>query len=258
MNHDNVVGFIAARMASTRFPNKPLTPIAGMPMLGHVLRRSEMATQLDEVWTATCDQEIVDYVATLGGTSVMTLRTHERATDRIAEALAHVERQTARRVDVALLIQGDEPLLDPAMLDALALTMRNNPACEIANLMSPIESVEEFEDPNTVKVVINAAGQAMYLSREPIPSRTKHVGPMPMWKQLGLIAFRRDALVRYAEMPPTPLEIIESVDVNRWLERGRAIQMVPTAIRTAAVDVPADVERVEMLMASDPLRARYG
>lgn len=252
----NVVGIIAARMSSTRFPDKPLAPIRGMPMIGHVYYRSRLAAGLDSVWIATCDQAIARYAATIGADAVMTANTHERATDRIAEALPYIEKRTGTRVDVALLIQGDEPLLMPAMLDELVEPMRRG-GIQIANLICPIASVAEFEDPNTVKVTRDRQGNALYLSREPIPSRQKYGGDVPMWKQLGLIAFTREALLEYTKLPPTPLEIIESVDMNRVLEHGHRLMMIETSHRTTAVDTPGDLTRVETLMATDPLVASY-
>jgi len=225
-------------------------------MLGHVYFRARAAEYLDEVWIATCDRAIIDYAALIGANAVLPRDTHERATDRIAEALPYIEERTRRRVDVAVLVQGDEPMLVPAMLDELVAPMRGD-GVSVANLISPILSVEEFEDPNAVKVVRDRARNALYLSREPIPSRQKFSGAVPMWKQLGLIAFTREALLEYTVLTPTPLEEIESVDMNRLLEHGRTIRMVETSHRTAAVDTPADLARVESLMANDPFVRAY-
>jgi 3-deoxy-manno-octulosonate cytidylyltransferase (CMP-KDO synthetase) len=252
----NVVGIIAARMASTRFPNKPLVSIRGMPMIGHVYHRARLAAGMNEVWIATCDQSIIDYASTIGAPAVMTSDRHSRATDRIAEAVPRIEERTGKAVDVAVLIQGDEPMLVPAMLEELVGAMRRDHVL-VANLISPIADAAEFEDPNTVKVVRDRAGHALYLSREPIPSRAKYDGAVPMWKQLGLIAFTRTALLEYTALSPTPLEEIESVDMNRLLEHGRRILMVETRHRTTAVDTPSDLARVEALMANDSLVASY-
>jgi 3-deoxy-manno-octulosonate cytidylyltransferase (CMP-KDO synthetase) len=253
----NVIGIAAARMASTRYPDKPMVPILGMPMIGHVLHRSRMATTLDDVWVATCDQAIVDYVRSIGGKAVMTASTHERATERIAEAMQKIEAETGRRVDVAALLQGDEPMLVPQMIDELIGPMRAPVPPPVVNLISAIDAEDEFTDPNTVKVVLGTGRDILYLSREPIPSRKKFSGDVPRWKQLGMIAFTRDALLDYVALPATPLEIIESVDMNRLLEHGRRIHAVPTAYRTAAVDTPADRDRVERFMTGDPLLSSY-
>lgn len=251
-----VTAIIAARMASTRFPDKPLARIAGIPMIGHVYHRARMAAGIDNVWIATCDESIMAYAASIGAPAVMTRDTHERATDRIAEAVPAIEAQTGIRTDVAVLVQGDEPMLVPQMLTDLVAPMRRGDAA-ITNLMSGIDDTAEFEDPNAVKVVCDRAGHALYFSREAIPSRQKFSGAIPKWKQLGLIAFTREALLEYSAMTPTPLEQIESVDMNRVLEHGRRILMVETTVRTAAVDTPADLTRVERLMAADPLIAQY-
>lgn len=251
-----IVGIIAARMASTRFPGKPLARIQGIPMIGHVYHRARMARRIDETWVATCDQAIIEYCASIGAPAVMTSDTHERATDRIAEALVKIEAQTGSGIDGAVLVQGDEPMLVPGMLDDLVVPLRDGRA-EVANLMSPIASEVEFDDANTVKVVCDRDRFALYFSREPIPSRRKFTQPVPMWKQLGLIAFTRQALLEYSQLAATPLEVIESVDMNRLLEHGRRILMVETSWRTIAVDTPDDLGRVGMLMAGDALMVHY-
>ena len=252
----NVVGFIPARMASTRFPGKPMAPIGGLPMIEHVYWRT-LLSSLDDAWVCTCDVELHDHMISIGGKSVMTSDQHERASDRIAEALEKVEAATGQKVDLAVLVQGDEPMILPSMLDELAAPARAGVEADVFNLMERIDSDQDFEDPNCVKVVVDTSSNALYLSREPIPSRKKFDGQPPRWKQLGLIAFRREALVDYARLEPTPLEIVESVDVNRLLEHGRRLRMIPTDSRTQAVDTPADLELVEALMATDPLISRY-
>jgi 3-deoxy-manno-octulosonate cytidylyltransferase (CMP-KDO synthetase) len=254
----HIVGIVAARMASTRYPNKPMVPILGMPMIGHVYHRSRLATSLDDLWVATCDRELVDYVESIGGKAVMTSDHHERATERIAEAVPIIEAQTKVRIDAAALLQGDEPMILPSMIDELVAPMRHSvTGASVVNLMSAIETNEEFADPNTVKVVLDSRGNALYFSREPIPSTKKFTGPIPRWKQLGMIIFSRQALMDYVGLTPTPLEQIESVDMNRLLEHGRSIRMIPTKHRTAAVDRPADRDAVESLMRDDALLPTY-
>ena len=253
-----VYGVIPARMGSSRFPNKPLAPILGMPMVGHVYHRALRAKRLEQVWVATCDKPIFDYVTSIGGNAVMTADTHERATDRTAEALLNIEKQTGKTVESVLMIQGDEPMLVPSELDDLVLAAEKAPDAAAANLMIKIASQKEFEDANVVKVVATVDGHAMYFSREPIPSRRLHRGDVPMWRQLGLILFRRSALLDYAKLAPTPLEVIESVDMNRFLENGRQIVLAEATHATRAVDTPADLADVERLMkASDTLSREY-
>lgn len=253
-----VCGIIPARLASTRYPDKPLALILGIPMIGHVYYRSCMAESLDEVWVATCDEAIRDYVVSIGGRAVMTSDSHERASDRAAEAVVKIEELDGTRVDWAALIQGDEPMIVPAMIDELVRAGLQDEDAEYVNLVERIRSQEEFEDPNTVKIVADRQGYAMYLSREPIPSRKKYAGEVPMWKQLGMILFKRDALLSYAEMEPTPLEMIESVDMDRVLEHGKRLKLVETTVSTKAVDTPEDLQEVERLMRGDPMIRRYG
>ncbi len=254
----DVIGVIPARMDSSRFPNKPLAPILGMPMVGHVYKRACLATGLSEVWVATCDEAIYDYVVSIGGKAVMTADTHERATDRTAEALVNIEAITGRQIEAVLMIQGDEPMLVPSELNDLVAAAEAAPDAAAANLMIKIRSQEEFEDLNAVKVVATVDGMALYLSREPIPSKRRFGADVPMWRQLGIILFRRDALLTYAGLEPTPLEIIESVDMNRFLEHGHSIKLVEATHPTKAVDTPADLAEVERLMrAGDPIADEY-
>lgn len=253
----NIFGIIPARMASSRFPNKPMVEILGVPMIGHVYHRSKMCECLTDVWVATCDKEIIDYIESIGGKAVMTADTHQRASDRAAEALLKIEEKTGNSIDFVALIQGDEPMLNPEMIDELVAPIQNDPGIQIINLIAKIESLEEFENANVVKVVLDQHDFALYFSREAIPSRKKYSGDVPMWKQLGLILFSRKALLDYTQMTPTPLEIIESVDMNRFLEHGIKIKMISTAHRIFGVDVPEDLQAVEPLLRNDPLTEKY-
>jgi 3-deoxy-manno-octulosonate cytidylyltransferase (CMP-KDO synthetase) len=253
----NIIGIIPARMASSRFPDKPMVKILGMPMIGHVYHRSKMCACLSDVWVATCDQEIMDYIVSIGGKAVMTADTHQRASDRAAEAVLEIEKVTSNSIDYVAMIQGDEPMLNPHMIDELVAPVRNDPVLQVTNLISKIDSLEEFENANAVKVVLDQHGFALYFSREAIPSRKKYSGDVPMWKQLGLILFGRKALLDYAQMTPTPLEIIESVDMNRFLEHGIKIKMVPISHRIFGVDVPEDLKAVEPLLRKDSLTEKY-
>lgn len=253
----NIIGVIPARMASSRFPDKPMAKILGMPMIGHVYQRSLLCGSLNDAWVATCDQVIVDYIESTGGKAVMTADTHQRASDRAAEALLTIEKKTGIPVDYVVMIQGDEPMLNPAMLDELIAPVLSDPTLQVVNLMTKIDTIEEFENPNAVKTVVDQQNFALYFSREPIPSRKKYSGDMQMWKQLGIILFSRAALLGYAQMTPTPLEIIESVDMNRFLEHGTRIKMVPVPFRAIGVDVPSELHEAEALLQNDPFTAKY-
>jgi len=231
--------------------------ILGMPMVGHVYLRSKMCDALDEVYVATCDQEIADYIKAIGGKAIMTADTHERASDRTAEALLKAEAQLGRRVDIVVLIQGDEPMVTPEMIKSAVKPLAEDNTILVSNLMSTMDSVEGFEDPNEVKVVVDCQGFALYFSREPIPSRRKGTSKVQMLKQICIIPFQRDFLLQYNEMKQTPLEIVESVDMNRILENGLKVKMVMTEIETFAVDVPADLKEVEKHLLRDRLLPLY-
>ena len=253
----NILGIIPARMAATRFPNKPMALLQDVPMVEHIYHRSLLSNLIDEVYVATCDQEIINHIKEINGKAVMTAYTHQRATDRSAEALIKIEKELNTTFDIVVMIQGDEPLIQPEMLDQLAEALMINPNAEIANLMQKLDNIEEIDNPNNVKVVTDINSMAIYFSREGIPSRTKYSEPFTTYKQLGLIAFRRSVLIDFAQLNPTPLEIIESVDMNRLIEHNRKIKMVPTAIITEAVDTPEDLIRVNEIMKTDKLFVKY-
>jgi len=253
-----VIGIIPARMASSRFPGKPLAPICGIPMIGHVYFRSKLSSALDEVYIATCDPEIMDYARSIGAKAVMTSISHERASDRTAEAMLAIEKQCGHTLDIVVMIQGDEPMLFPEMIDESIRPLLDNPSVKVVNLMAPLNDREEHEDPNEVKVVTDLEGNALYFSREPIPSRKKGAQEVPMQKQVCIIPFRRDFLITFNALPPTPLEIIESVDMLRILEHGHRVKMVPTGYATYSVDTPEDLACVEQCMRNDPLVTTYG
>lgn len=241
-----ILGIIPARMGSSRFPGKPMAPIHGKPMIGHVYDRVSSSRSLAKTVVATCDQEIFDYISSIGGTAVMTSTSHERASDRCAEALQIVEQNDDVNYDVVVMVQGDEPMTHPQMIDEAINPFIGNQDVQVVNLMAPIESIEEFKDRNCIKVVCDRKGYAIYFSREPIPTRAK--SDVHMYKQVCVIPFRRDFLIEYTQMTPTPLEIAESIDMLRILENGMKVLMVPTTRRTFAVDTPDDLQRVTALM----------
>ena len=251
------IGIIPARMASSRLPGKPLVPICGIPMVGHVYFRSKMSRALEEVYIATCDKEICDYADGIGATGIMTADTHERATDRSAEAMEKIEAMTGEKADIIVMIQGDEPLLVPQMIDEVIAPLKKDPEVMVANLMSPLKNLEEFKDPNEVKVAVDENGFALYFSREPIPSIKKGGKNIPMMRQLCIIPFRRDFLLTFNKLPPTPLEIIESIDMLRLLEHGYKVKIVSTESDTYSEDTPEDLSKVEQLMKNDPLLSQY-
>lgn len=253
----NIIGIIPARMESSRYPGKPLAKIHGIPMVGHCYLRAKMSSLLTEVYVATCNQEVVDYIASIGGKAIMTANTHERASDRAAEAMLTAEAMSGLKTDVVVMIQGDEPMLTPEMVDQAIAPMRQDPAIQVLNLMGDIETREEHDDPNEVKVVVDQSNRALYFSREPIPSWKKGAKSAPMKKQICIIPFRRDFLLKFNALPQTPLEIVESVDMLRVLEYGYEVRMVPISAKCYSVDTPEDLCDVEAAMEGDPLLARY-
>jgi 3-deoxy-manno-octulosonate cytidylyltransferase (CMP-KDO synthetase) len=247
-----IIAIIPARMASTRFPGKPIVNICGKPMIEHVWRRVKMNKSLDEVVIATCDDEIKECAESFGAKVIMTSYKHERCTDRIAEAMNSIE------ADIIVNVQGDEPLIVPQMIDALIapFVKKNDLVC--TNLMSKISSESEFESPDVVKVVVDKENNAIYFSREPIPSRLKAGGMLfDKYKQLGVIAFRNDFLNLFAHLEPTPLEKVESVDMLRAIEHGYKVHMVLVDHAMVGVDTPADLKRAEELMRGDKLAKLY-
>lgn len=253
----NIISIIPARMGSSRFPGKPMKDILGMPMIGHVYKRVKMSKTLSEVYVATCDMEIYDYIESIGGKAVMTSDCHERCSDRCAEAMLKIENETGIKCDIMVMVQGDEPLTFPEMIDEAVQPMIGNESVLITNLVSDIDTVEAFENPNEVKVVMDKNNNALYFSREPIPSRKKGVLDVPMKKQVCVIPFRRDFLLEYNQMEPTPLEIIESVDMMRILENGGKVKMIDTKYITKAVDTQEDLDLLDQMMKEDSLCKDY-
>jgi len=250
------IGIIPARLDSKRYPNKPMALIHGMPMVGHCYQRTNLAEGIEETYVATCDIEIAKYVNSIGGSAIMTSSKHTRATTRTAEAIEHIETKSGEKADVIVMVQGDEPLISP---DAIAATLEhfNDPSIKIVNIMSRLSSYDHFIDKNNVKVVVNRRNDALYFSREPIPSPWQGLEEIPMYMQTGIIAFRRDALLQFNQEEETRLEQIESVDMNRVLENGGRIRMVLTETTTISVDTPQELEEVEKLMDDDPALALY-
>ena len=234
-----------------------MAKIHGMPMIGHVFCRTQMCSSLSDTFVATCDKEIYDYVASIGGKAVMTADTHERCTDRTAEAMLQIEKDADQRVDVVVMVQGDEPMVTPAMIELAIDPLIKDKDINVVNLMGKLNSLEEYEDPNEVKVVIDRQGDALYFSREPIPSRKKGTRQVPMFKQVCIIPFRRDYLLKFNAMAETPLERIESVDMLRILENGEKIRMVQIDTINKSVDTLEDLKQAEDLMKLDPLMKSY-
>jgi len=241
-----VLAVIPARQASVRFPGKPLANIAGRPMIQHVVERVRQAESVDRIVVATDEEAIKKAVESFGGEAILTRRDHRTGTDRVAEVGAHVS------AEIYVNVQGDEPLVDPGTIDALVAAMNEDPAAQIATPCSAISNTNDIMDPNIVKVVRDFEGNALYFSRAPIPwvRETSETAEARHWKHLGLYAFRRDALIEFPTLPPGELERVEQLEQLRWLENGFHIAVVETDYDAVSVDVPADIARVEKLLAA--------
>ena len=221
-------------------------------MVEHVRLRVAMCERLDGVYVATCDKEIYDAVEAHGGQAVMTSTAHQRASDRMAEVAESME------ADIFVLVQGDEPMTVPEMIDRAVAPMLKDPEIQCVNLSKRIDSLKSWQDPNTIKVVTDLNGDALYFSRQPIPTdRILGRERIPIFKQVCIIPFRRDMLLTYASLEPTPLEESESIDMMRFLEHGYKVRMVETEFDTHAVDTPEDLERVQKMMRGDHLTHLY-
>ncbi len=242
-----ILAIIPARMGSSRFPGKPMKKIHGKPMIGHVFENVSRSKILNSVVVATCDSIIYDYIESIGGKAVMTKNSHERASDRCAEALLKLESEYNIKYDIVVMVQGDETMTHPDMIMESVQPLIDDNNIQISNLLANIDTIDEFKDRNCIKVVCDLESNALYFSREPIPTSSKcnHIN---MYKQVCVIPFRRDFLIEYNKMKPTPLEIAESVDMMRVLEHGMKIKMVPTKHNTKAVDTQEDLNQVELLM----------
>jgi 3-deoxy-manno-octulosonate cytidylyltransferase (CMP-KDO synthetase) len=236
-----VVAVIPARYDSTRFPGKPLAPIAGKPMLQHVWERTARAGSVQKVLVATDDLRIAEAVTAWGGEALMTRREHRSGTERLAEVASREE------AAIFVNVQGDEPLIEPGAIDAAVEALLGDPAARVATLCTPLRVGEEVMDPNVVKVVLDFQSDALYFSRAPIPW-VRDAGSLSApvhFKHIGLYVYRREALLEFPTMPPGELERVEQLEQLRWLENGWKIRVVETDYDAISVDVPADVSRIE-------------
>jgi 3-deoxy-manno-octulosonate cytidylyltransferase (CMP-KDO synthetase) len=241
-----IVGIVPARYASTRFPGKPLALIAGKPLIQHVVERCQQAGTLSEVIVATDDTRIWE-VAQNFCQAEMTSPDHASGSDRIAEVA------TRCMCDAVVNIQGDEPLIDPVVIDSVARALEKD---EMSTAATLIRNPEEYDNPNVVKVVVNAAGRALYFSRRTVPylreaasrSVSEQLAAFPFLKHLGIYGYRRETLLRLVRFPVSPLEAAEKLEQLRALENGIEIRVVKIDYDSIGVDVPADVARVEKLL----------
>ncbi|HEY3266497.1 MAG TPA: 3-deoxy-manno-octulosonate cytidylyltransferase [Armatimonadota bacterium] len=241
------IGIIPARFASTRFPGKPLADLGGKPLIQWTWEAASRCATLNAVLVATDDERIAEAVRGFGGQVVMTRADHPTGTDRLAEVAR------ALSAEIVVNVQGDEPFLSPATVDAVVQPLLDDADLSMSTACVLAGGDAEAADPNVVKVVVAANGDALYFSRLPIPYlRDAHKGPVTRRLHLGLYAYRRDFLLRFAAWAPTPLETAESLEQLRALERGARIRVVDVPERALGVDIPADLERARASLASHP------
>ncbi len=247
----HILGIIPSRWGSTRFPGKPLHLIAGKPLIQHVWERCRECSELDEILVAVDDERIRDAVIAFGGQVTMTSPGHLTGTDRIAEAARAVPHATH-----LINIQGDEPLIDPALIDELAAAMTADPTLEMATAANPLDPADPAVlDPNVVKVAVTLDGRALYFSRSPLPFFRNPVQGLPVLRHKGIYAYRRSFLERFITWPPSPLEQAESLEQLRALENGAAIRVLLTHDTSPGVDTPEQAREIERLLAAEKLKS---
>ena len=237
-----IVAIIPARYESSRFPGKALADIGGHPMVEHVYRRALSARGVDQVIVATDDRRIAEAVSAFGGQVRMTSADHPSGTDRLAEVAAGLA------CDIVVNVQGDEPLIEPAMIEEALAAVAADPGLQMATLRRRIEDPAELQNPNVTKVVVDREGYALYFSRAPIPFIRAGCPPAPAWRHVGLYVYRRECLLRLTALSPTALEQAEALEQLRALEYGIRIKAVETAHDSIGVDTLDDLARVRRLI----------
>ena len=241
-NH-HTLGIIPARWGSTRFPGKPLHLIAGKPLVQHVWERTQHCKLLDQVTIATDDKRILDVAHGFGAHAVLTSADHPTGTDRIAEAVSSYP-------DAAYVIniQGDEPLIEPSLIDELAAALHQDSGISMATAANPIDDVQAINDPNVVKCVLAQNGEALYFSRSPIPFQRAASPNLKLYRHKGIYAYRRDFLEKFVVWPPSPLELAESLEQLRALENNARIKVLVTSDDSIGVDTLEQALQIERLL----------
>lgn len=248
------VCIIPARMGSSRFPGKPLAKALNLPVVIHVAKRCHLSKHLDYVGVATCDEEIRQVCEQYGVPAIMTSDKHERCTDRVSEAIEKL-RVNLTGDDFVLMVQGDEILITPDMIDSVINDYKHSHS-PVINLLSRIYTTSDHEDPNVVKVVSSPDQRALYFSRAPIPSTYRDKEAI-IYQQTGAIGFAREFLKKFSDLSQTPLEKVESIDMLRVLEHNLPLRVVYTNKETVAIDMPYDLERAINILKTDPLVKQY-
>ncbi|MCB2408650.1 3-deoxy-manno-octulosonate cytidylyltransferase [Hymenobacter lucidus] len=239
----NAIGIIPSRFASTRLPGKPLTDLGGKTMIQRVVEQARLAN-LSRVVVATDDERILNHVRSFGGEAVLTSPDHPSGTDRVFDAYCQLDTPA----DCIINIQGDEPFIQAAQINALITLFEADPRTQLATLVKPVVTEEELFSPHMPKVVVDTRGEALYFSRHPLPYQRQH--PQDQWlahhrylRHIGLYAYRPDILAELTRLPPSTLEVAESLEQLRWLENGYHILTAETELATLGIDTPEDVAR---------------
>lgn len=242
-----VAGIIPARWGSSRFPGKPLHPLLGKPLLQHVFDRVQGCQKLDLILIATDDERIAEAATKFGAEVVMTSPDHPSGTDRIAEAVAGHPQVTH-----VINVQGDEPLIDPSLVDALADAMLDDPELPMITAANPLTELAHRDDPNVVKVVLDVSGHSLYFSRSPLPHCRSHPEGLQLLRHMGIYGYRRDFLEQFVQWPPGTLEQAEHLEQLRALENGARIRVLITEENSIGLDTPEQIPQIEALLAAPP------
>jgi 3-deoxy-manno-octulosonate cytidylyltransferase (CMP-KDO synthetase) len=252
-----IIGIVPARMASSRFPGKPLVPILGRPMIEHVFRRAQLFPEWTGLFLATCDREIEQFGQRKGWKTLMTSDQHTRCLDRVAEAVVKCGLQIDEQ-DIVICVQGDEPLLHPDMIQASLQPLVDQDDVNCTVLAMKIREEEQFRNPDTVKIIHDLKGDVLYTSRSPVPYTKRFSPELGAQRIYGIFAFRWHFLKTFNSLPESPLELIESCDSNRILDHGYRQRIAPYPFRPSfSVDSPSDIGLVENVMEQDPLWGKY-
>jgi len=250
----NVIGVIPVRMKSSRLPGKAMKQMHGIPMVGHVYFRSKLSRSLDEVYVATCDKRIKNYIESIKGKVIMTSKKHKRAVDRTQEAVKKIPKKN--KIKYVVMIQGDEPCLEPKMINQVVNVIKKDKKIKISNLFTVMKNYKEILDPNRVKVVVDKKNNAIYFSREKISTK-KIKGKKIYYKQGNVFCFTKKSLNNFVKLQESDLEITESVDMNRLIENRDKIKMVRTKFNTVNVDTQSDFNKAVKLMRKDKYFKKY-
>tara|TARA_E500000331_G_C17211592_1_gene693960 strand:+ start:300 stop:1067 length:768 start_codon:yes stop_codon:yes gene_type:complete len=248
---------IPARMGSSRFPGKPLAKIKGKTMIERVYKRSSYSQNLDYIIVATPDQSIIKVVEDFGGKAIITSNKHQRASDRCAEALRKIETEVNKKFDIVVMVQGDEPLVHPEMINESIEELISNPSINVVNLLGKIDKQSQLDDQNTIKVVVDKYNNALYFSRLGIPFKNNLMRD-EVGKQVCVIPFRRHFLIEYLKMEETKLEKLESIDMLRILQNGYKVRMKRTEYKSHPVDIKSDILIVEEMLQHDSFYKKHG